>query len=61
MIDGEKLICTPGGKDTTIIALDKKTGGLIWKFSLPDIGEEGRSGAGYGWPIVAEIGGVRSI
>jgi len=59
LIDGEKLICTPGGKDATIIALDKKTGEQIWKFSLPDIGEEGRGGAGYAWPIVAEIGGVR--
>jgi outer membrane protein assembly factor BamB len=31
LLDGNKLICTPGGKDANIIALDKNTGKLIWK------------------------------
>jgi len=31
LIDGNKLICTPGGIDANIIALDKTTGNLIWK------------------------------
>lgn len=30
MVD-EKLICTPGGIDANVIALDKNTGKLIWK------------------------------
>ncbi len=30
LIDGEKVICTPGGKDATIVALDKMTGKTIW-------------------------------
>ncbi len=31
LIDDEKLFCTPGGIDANIIALDRKTGTLIWK------------------------------
>src|SRR5262249_28354869 len=26
LVDGDKLVCTPGGKDATLVALDKKTG-----------------------------------
>lgn len=36
LIDGDKLICTPGGDDATLVALDKRTGELIWKCSVPD-------------------------
>jgi outer membrane protein assembly factor BamB len=31
LIDGQKLYFTPGGPETTTIALDKNTGDLIWK------------------------------
>ena len=31
LVVGEKLIVTPGGKDATIVALDKTTGKTIWK------------------------------
>jgi outer membrane protein assembly factor BamB len=31
VMEGEKLICTPGGRDANIIALNKNTGTLIWK------------------------------
>ena len=30
LIDGNNLICTPGGKDATIVALDKMTGETVW-------------------------------
>ena len=29
LVDGDKLICTPGGKDAAMIALDKTTGDVI--------------------------------
>lgn len=38
LIDGEKLICTPGGTDANVIALHKDTGDLIWKSA--GVGEE---------------------
>lgn len=31
LIDGDKVICTPGGEGATMIALDKLTGKTIWK------------------------------
>ena len=35
LIDGDKLICTPGGPDATLVALDKATGETLWKSKLP--------------------------
>jgi outer membrane protein assembly factor BamB len=52
LIDGDKLVCTPGGKDATVVALDKKNGDVVWKASVSD-----GNGAGYASPIVVESAG----
>src|SRR4029434_742306 len=31
LVDGDKVICTPGGEETTVVALNKLTGETIWK------------------------------
>lgn len=31
LVDGKVLICTPGGKKGTLIALDKQTGAVLWR------------------------------
>jgi outer membrane protein assembly factor BamB len=36
LIDGDKLICTPGGSESTLAALNKRTGEVIWKSAVPD-------------------------
>jgi outer membrane protein assembly factor BamB/Ca2+-binding EF-hand superfamily protein len=36
LVDGEKLICTPGGDETTMVALNKRNGETIWKSFVPD-------------------------
>lgn len=36
LIDGDKLVCTPGGPDATIVALNKSNGEIIWKAVVPD-------------------------
>ena len=59
LVDGDRLICTPGGEEATIVALEKTTGELLWTFALPDIGRGGSDGAGYSSIVAAEIGGVR--
>jgi len=59
LVDGEKLICTPGAKDAGLVALNKQTGELIWKCALPDLGPKGKDGAGYSSVVVAEVEGVR--
>jgi outer membrane protein assembly factor BamB len=35
LVDGDKLICTPGSKDATLMALNKLTGEVIWKSPPP--------------------------
>jgi outer membrane protein assembly factor BamB len=35
LVDGDKVICTPGGADATIVALNKMTGETIWKSQSP--------------------------
>ncbi len=54
LIDGEKLICTPGGANGTIVALNKKSGKPLWRCVVP-----GKPQAGYSSAIIAEVGGVR--
>lgn len=36
LVDGDKVICTPGGEETTMVALNKLTGETIWKSHVPD-------------------------
>lgn len=31
LIDGDRVLCTPGGKNGAVVALNKKTGDLIWR------------------------------
>jgi outer membrane protein assembly factor BamB len=55
LIDGEKVICTPGGQDATMVALNKMTGETIWT-------TKGLSEASaYCSPILVERGGTRLI
>ncbi len=54
-IDGERLICVPGGKQAAVVALDKMTGEEIWRTENP----RGRIKAGYASVGVSEGGGVR--
>jgi outer membrane protein assembly factor BamB len=51
LVDGDKLICTPGGPSAMMVALDKKTGKVIWKCTAPDIGGKGKDGASYSSPV----------
>ena len=59
LVDGDRLVCTPGVADAGLVALNKKTGDLIWKTKLPDLGPAGKDGAGYTSIVAADIDGVR--
>src|SRR5262245_46966182 len=52
LIDGDVLVVTPGGAQATMVALNKKTGAVIWKSAVPDA-----DAAGYASAIVVEGGG----
>jgi outer membrane protein assembly factor BamB len=53
LIDGDRVICTPGGSKGTLAALDKNTGKVIWRST--DV----KNASGYSSIIVAEVGGIR--
>ncbi|HXG47943.1 MAG TPA: PQQ-binding-like beta-propeller repeat protein [Methylomirabilota bacterium] len=54
LIDGDALICTPGGAAATMVALNKRTGDVLWKTATPE-GDK----AAFASAIVVEAGGVR--
>jgi outer membrane protein assembly factor BamB len=54
LVDGEKVIVTPGGSDATLMALDKKTGETLWKAPVPESGR-----AHYSSVIAADVDGQR--
>ncbi|MGH9628695.1 MAG: PQQ-binding-like beta-propeller repeat protein [Bryobacteraceae bacterium] len=35
LLDGDVLVVTPGGSEATLVALNKKTGAVIWKSAVP--------------------------
>lgn len=37
LVDGDKVVCCPGGKEATMVALNKRTGEVIWKCPRPAI------------------------
>lgn len=54
LVDGEKVICTPGGEGSTLVALDKLTGKTIWQGQVP-----GNPRAAYASPIAIDLEGQR--
>jgi len=56
LVDGDRLIACPGGPDTAVVALDKRTGQMVWQSPSA----EGDM-AGYSTPTLAEYGGLRMI
>jgi len=49
LVDGDKVIFTPGSPDALLVALDKVTGKTVWKTQMP-AGSGGGSGAPGGGP-----------
>jgi outer membrane protein assembly factor BamB len=52
LIDGDLLICTPGGVKNTVVALNKKTGQEAWSCS-----RENDTGAGHSSVVIANVAG----
>ncbi|MEX1232557.1 MAG: PQQ-binding-like beta-propeller repeat protein [Planctomycetaceae bacterium] len=59
LIDGDRLICTPGGPEAMMVAVDKFTGETIWKAAIPPLGPKGKDSHGFASMMVAEVAGVR--
>jgi outer membrane protein assembly factor BamB len=64
LVDGDNVICTPGGEKGIVVALDKMTGKEVWASILKDssVDEGGpnlNQGAGYASAVISQGGGVK--
>jgi outer membrane protein assembly factor BamB len=55
LVDGDKVLVTPGGKEATVVAFNKKTGETIWKCPIATRHTE----AGYSSIVIANVGGIK--
>ena len=53
LVDGDQVICTPGGEKGAVAALDRKTGRELWRT------RDFRDSAEYVSPVLATIAGVK--
>jgi outer membrane protein assembly factor BamB len=54
LVDGDRVVVTPGGDKATLVALNKKSGEVVWKSAVP-----GGDKAGYASIIVVEAAGKK--
>jgi outer membrane protein assembly factor BamB len=54
LVDGDVVVVTPGGKDATLVALNKNTGEVVHKWQVPE-GDE----AAYSSIVVLEVDGAK--
>lgn len=54
LVDGDRLVATPGSKDATLVVLDKMTGKTLFKSSVP-----GGGPAHYSSVIIADVDGQK--
>ena len=60
LIDGDLLICTPGGQNAMLAALNKKTGETVWMTKMPaERGRKGNDGSGYSSIVLGNCAGVK--
>jgi outer membrane protein assembly factor BamB len=57
LVDGDKVLVTPGGKKASIVAFDKLKGSLLWAAKVE--GDKQPDRAGYASIIVASVDGQR--
>jgi outer membrane protein assembly factor BamB len=55
LVDGDRVIVTPGGQGAGMVALDKMTGRTLW--SSRELSDD----AGYASVVAADVGGVRTL
>jgi outer membrane protein assembly factor BamB len=53
LVDADKVVCTPGGKDGAVVAMNKSTGAILWR------SQQFTDAAEYASLAPAEIGGVQ--
>jgi outer membrane protein assembly factor BamB len=59
LVEGDRVVVTPGVRSAALVALDKRTGKEIWRSNVPDLGSRGKDGAGYSSIVISNGGGVK--
>lgn len=55
LVDGDRVICTPGGSQGTMAALDKMTGKVLWRTT------ELTENAQYSSPLLIDVNGKKQV
>ena len=58
LVDGNRLLFTPGNYDAMVVAVDKRTGKDLWRAEVGRITGNGSNGAGYSSVIASDAAGV---
>ena len=59
LVDGDRLLFTPGSFGALMVAVDKHTGKDLWRAGGARLGRQGSNGAGYSSIVVSEGAGVK--
>jgi outer membrane protein assembly factor BamB len=59
LVDGDRLVVTPGGSESLLVCLEKATGKEIWRTNAGEMGPKGRDGAGYSSIVISNGAGVK--
>ena len=59
LVDGDKVIVTPGHIEALMVALDKTTGEEIWRTQGRRLGPIGADGTGYSSAVISHAAGTR--
>lgn len=59
LVDGDRLVFTPGSATAGLAAVDKRTGQTIWQAAVPNLGSSGRDGAGYASIVISNGAGTK--
>ncbi len=59
LVDGDRVIVTPGVTGAALVALDKESGETIWEAPIRRLGSSGSYGAGYSSMVISHGAGVK--
>lgn len=59
LVDGDRVIVTPGSPDALMVALDKTNGREIWRTRQKEMGDAGADGAAYSSIVISQAAGVK--
>lgn len=54
LVDGDKVVCNPGGNKGAVVALNAKTGATVWAATVKSVG----GGGGYSSPVKMTVGSI---